>query len=61
MRTNFVDNKRRQNRNQSNNKPKMLRHVALEKRVQNKPSNDFRIKGPLAIIRSNTQYRRMAG
>lgn len=61
MRTYFVDNNRRQNRNQSNNKRKTIRPVVCEKRVQNKPSNAFRIEGPLAIIRSNTQYVRMAG
>lgn len=61
MSTNFVDDNRRQNRNQSNNKRKTIRPVVLEKRAQNKPSNVFRIEGPLAIIRSNSQYVRMAG
>ena len=60
MKTNFADNNRRQNRNQSNNKRKTIRPVVLEKRVQNKPSNVFRIEGTLAIICSHTRYVRMA-
>lgn len=61
MRINFADNNRRSNQNQSNNKRKNIKPIVLEKRVQNKPSSAFRIEGPLAIIRSNTQYVRMAG
>lgn len=61
MRINFTDNNKRMNQNQPNSKRKNNKPVVLEKRVQNKPSNAFRIEGPLAIIRSNTQYVRMAG
>ena len=61
MRINFADNNRRSNQNQSNNKRKNIIPVVLEKRVQNKTSSALRIEGPLAIIRSNSQYVRMAG
>ena len=61
MRINFVDDNRRQNRNQSNDKQKIIKPAVLEKRVQNKLSNAFRIEGPLAVVCLNTQYVRVAG
>ena len=61
MKISFADNNRRPNRNQSNNQRKNIKPVVPEKRIQNKPSNDLRIEGALAIIRTNTQYVRMVG
>ena len=44
-----------------NRKVECITAKVIEKRVQNKPSNTRRMKGPLAIIRLNAQYGKMAG
>lgn len=61
MRINFVDNNRKQNRNRSNNMQKIIKPAMLQKRVQNKPSNAFRIEGALAVVCSNNHFVRVAG
>lgn len=61
MRTNFVNRNTKNNHHTYNRKTESRTTKMLEKRVQNKPSNIRRMEGPLAIVRLNTRYEKMAG
>lgn len=61
MRTNFVNRNTKNNHQAYNRKVESRTVKMIEKRVQNKPSNTRRMEGPLAIIRLNTRYEKMAG
>lgn len=61
MRTNFANKNTRNNHQIYNRKVECRTVKMIEKRVQNKPSNNRRIEGPLAITQLNTRYEKMAG